>query len=146
VRVTEDVLGAWLIKGNADRTDLAERLRREPRVENWCVQPGYRARMMRAGQPVVLWVSGSRRGVPHGVGGIGRVTGAPAPRSEDARWSVPLDLVAWDPAAWLDRGDLRLDPRLADAEVFRQPQAGNPSFLTVEQFDALRDHVGAVPR
>ena len=53
-------LGAWLLKGNADRVDLVERFRRDPRIETWCVQPGYRARMMDAGQPVVFWASGSR--------------------------------------------------------------------------------------
>jgi hypothetical protein len=38
---------------------------------------------------------------------------------------------------------LRSHDRLADLEVLRQPQASNPSFLTVAQFDALREIVGA---
>jgi hypothetical protein len=136
--VTDAVLGAWLVKGNADRTDLVERLRHEPRVERWCVQPGYRARMMRAGQPVVLWVSGSRGRGPYGVAGIGRLAGAAASDPHGGRWSVPLDLVAWDADRWIPRCDVRAVARLAGVEVLRQPQAANPSFLTLDEFDALR--------
>ena len=45
----------------------------------------------------------------------------------------------------MPRSQLRADPRLADAEVFRQPQGANPSFLTVAQFAALRDHRPEAP-
>ena len=125
-------LGAWVVKGNADRTDLLERVAREPRVERWCVRPGYRARLMAAGQPAVLWVSGSRAGTPSGVAAVGRVAG---PVDED--WSVPLDLTVEDRARWLPRRRLRAHAALAGAEVFRQPQAANPSYLTPAEFGAL---------
>ncbi|MGC4772826.1 hypothetical protein ACLQ25_28110 [Micromonospora sp. DT44] len=39
------------------------------------------------------------------------------------------------------RGVLRADDRLAALEVLRQPQAANPSYLTVAQFAALRTHL-----
>jgi hypothetical protein len=52
--VTLENLGAWLLKGNADVHDLAPRFARDPRVESWGVHPGYRMRMMAAGQPVVF--------------------------------------------------------------------------------------------
>lgn len=134
-------LGGWLLKGNADRADLATRFARQPRVENWCVQPGYRTRLMSRGQPVVFWASGSRNRLPYGVWGIGRLTGPAALHADDGRWRVPLDLVILDPDRWVARAELRADPRLAGLEVFRQPQAANPSYLTVAQLAALQDHL-----
>jgi hypothetical protein len=100
---------------------------------------------MAAGQPVLLWVSGSRGRLPAGVCGAGVLTGPAVPdRPGDDQpgggWSVALDLVVAAEDAWLRREHLRADPRLAGAEVFRQPQAANPSFVTVEELAALRDH------
>lgn len=138
-RVTLDDLGAWLIKGNDGRADLAGRFEREPRVGSWCVQPGYRSRLMRAGQPVVLWASGSRTS---GVWGLGVVTGPVEPGEDGGRPQVPLDLTVEPPDRRMPRALLRADPRLAGAEVFRQPQGSNPSFLTRAEFAALREHLG----
>lgn len=140
-RVRCEDLGAWLLKGNADRADLAARFARDPHVSQWCVQPGYRARLMRSGQPVVFWASGSRGRLAHGVWGVGRLTGPAQATPGDGRWRVPLDLTIAAPELWVARGDLRGDPRLADLEVLRQPQAANPSFVTVAQFAALLDHL-----
>jgi hypothetical protein len=142
--VTLDDLGAWLLKGNADRADLADRFARDPTVESWCVQPSYRTRLMHAGQPVVFWVSGSRGRLPYGVWGVGELAGEPLPDPDAGRLRVPLRLRVWEPGRRVPRAELRHDPRLAGAEVFRQPQAANPSFLTVAQFAALLDHAGQV--
>lgn len=138
--VTVANLGAWLLKGNADQVDLAERFQRDPRVQSWCVQPGYRAQLMAPGQRVVFWASGSRGKLPYGIWGLGFLAGPVDTDTDDGRWRVPLDLVIDDPVAWLPRQQLRADPRLADAEVLRQPQGANPSFLTVAQLAALEDH------
>ncbi|MGN9809155.1 hypothetical protein ACTMSW_07335 [Micromonospora sp. BQ11] len=140
-RVSVEDLGAWLIKGNADRVDLADRFARDPRIDSWCVRPGYRSRLMRAGQPVVFWASGSRGRLPYGVWGIGRVTGAPVEGEPGAAWTVPLDLTVLDEPLRVRRELLRADARLAGAEVFRQPMAANPSYLTVAEFAALRSHL-----
>jgi hypothetical protein len=142
-RVRLDDLGAWLIKGNADAVDLAARFAREPLVTSWCVRPGYRARLMRAGQPVVFWASGSRCRLPYGVWGIGRLTGAPEAGAPGEPWTVPLDLPILAEADRVPRQRLRADERLTALEVFRQPQAANPSYLTVAQFAALTDHLPA---
>ena len=138
-RVTPENLGAWLLKGNADRADLPGRFAVQPRITYWCVQPSYRTRLMRAGQPVLFWGSGSRhREIAYGVWGLGRLSG-PAEQSQiDGSWRVPLDLVIAEPAGWASRDDLRHDPALADLEVLRQPQAANPSFVTVRQFEVIR--------
>jgi hypothetical protein len=139
-RVRLDDLGAWLLKGNADHTDLVGRFTRDPRVDRWCVQPSYRLGLMRAGQPVLFWASGSRRReIAYGIWGEGRLAGEP--RRDAAGWWLPLDLVIAEPADRLSRERLRADPRLAGLEVLRQPQAANPSFVTVEQYAAIRDRV-----
>ncbi|MCF0092625.1 EVE domain-containing protein [Micromonospora sp. NPDC049004] len=140
-RVRLDDLGAWLIKGNADTVDLTARFAREPLVTSWCVRPGYRARLMRAGQPVVFWASGSRARLPYGVWGVGRVTGVAEPGPPERQWSVPLDLPILPERERVPRQALRADDRLAALEVFRQPQAANPSYLTVAQFAALRTYL-----
>ncbi|MET8282741.1 hypothetical protein [Micromonospora sp. NPDC005174] len=136
-----DDLGAWLIKGNADAVDLAARFAREPLVTSWCVRPGYRARLMRAGQPVVFWASGSRARLPYGVWGLGWVTGPAEAGPPGQQWSVPLELPILLEPDRLPRQALRADGRLAALEVFRQPQAANPSYLTVAQFAALRTYL-----
>ncbi|MEV7327853.1 hypothetical protein [Micromonospora sp. NPDC093244] len=142
-RVRLDDLGAWLIKGNADLVDLTGRFARDPLVTSWCVRPGYRARLMRAGQPVVFWASGSRGRLPYGVWGVGRVTGEAEPGPPGQQWSVPLELPILAERDRVPRALLRADDRLAALEVFRQPQAANPSYLTVAQFAALRTHLPA---
>jgi hypothetical protein len=134
-------LGAWLLKGNADRADLESRFAAEPRVRTWCVQPSYRTRLMRAGQPVLFWASGSRRRGGYGLWGLGRLTGPAEHDPVDGRWRVPLDLMIEEPASRVRREELRVDGRLADLEVFRQPQAANPSFVTVEQFRAIEEYL-----
>ncbi|MFG1649604.1 hypothetical protein ACGFIE_06730 [Micromonospora sp. NPDC049275] len=136
-----DDLGAWLIKGNADTVDLTARFAREPLVTSWCLRPGYRARLMRAGQRVVFWASGSRARLPYGVWGIGRVTGVAEPGPPGQPWSVPLELPILPEQDRVPRPALRADDRLAALEVFRQPQAANPSYLTVVQFAALRTYL-----
>ncbi|WP_089154268.1 hypothetical protein [Micromonospora sp. NBS 11-29] len=142
-RVTLDDLGAWLIKGNADATDLTGRFAADPRVTGWCVRPTYRLGLVDAGQPVVFWASGSRGRTPYGVWGVGRVAGAPRPGPPGQAWTLPLDLTILDEPLRVRRDVLRADPRLAGAEVFRQPQAANPSYLTVAQFTALRAYLPA---
>jgi hypothetical protein len=139
-----DDLGAWLLKGNADNADLARRFESQPRVDQWCVQPSYRTRLMEPGHPVVFWASGSRAKLPYGVWGVGELAGAPAFHPEDQRWHVPLALTILPAALRVPRGELRADPRLAGLEVFRQPQAANPSYLSIDQFAALRDHLPEV--
>ncbi|GIF17124.1 hypothetical protein [Actinoplanes teichomyceticus] len=144
--VTRDNLGAWLLKGNADRADLLGRFARDPRIDRWCVQPSYRLDLMAAGQPVVFWGSGSRRrDVPYGIWGWGRLRG-PARREPGAGPWVPLDVTIADPGAWIARDTLRAHPELCDLEVLRQPQAANPSFVTDRQWRLLRHEFGVASR
>jgi hypothetical protein len=133
-----DDLGAWLIKGNTDHADLEGRFAGEPRVDRWCVRPSYRLGLMRGGQPVLFWASGSRRrDVPYGIWGLGRLAGPPDREPGDGGWFVPLDLVIAPPPERLRREVLRADAALAGLEVLRQPQGSNPSFVTVREFAAI---------
>ncbi|GIE82393.1 hypothetical protein Aph02nite_83430 [Actinoplanes philippinensis] len=141
--ITATDLGAWLIRGNADRNDLLGRFAREPRIDRWCVRPGYRLDLTAAGQPVLFWGSGSRRrDVTYGVWGRGRLLGPARPRTDGDGWELPLDLTIAAPAAWTGRDELRAHDELAGLEVLRQPQGANPSFLTKRQFAALRAAFG----
>ena len=137
-RITADSLGAWLLKGNADRADLRGRFARDPRVERWCVQRSYRLDLMCAGQPVLFWASGSRhREVAYGVWGAGRLCGPARRETDGPGWWVPLDLTITGPSGWIPRAELRAHPELAGLEVLRQPQAANPSYVSVAEFEAL---------
>ncbi|MFC3992378.1 hypothetical protein [Actinoplanes siamensis] len=144
--MTAGDLGAWLIKGNADHVDLVGRFARDPGVARWCVQRSYRLELMRAGQPVLFWGSGSRRrDLPYGVWGLGRLAGPPARQPPGTGWTIPLDLVIAEPQRWVGRDVLRADRDLAGLEVLRQPQAANPSFVTVREFAAIRRHFDPGP-
>ena len=136
--VSLEHLGAWLLKANGDTSDVAERAARAEKVDRWCVRRSYRTALMGAGQPVLLWVSGSRRVVP-GIWAVGSVTGpVTGPAAGDARRQhVPLTLRWLDEAARVPRDDVRADPGLADLEVLRQPMAANPSFVTRAQWTAI---------
>ncbi|MEU4421053.1 hypothetical protein AB0F81_10525 [Actinoplanes sp. NPDC024001] len=137
--VTRADLGAWLLKGNADLTGLLGRFADEPHVRRWCVQRSYRLELMEAGQPVLFWASGSRRrDLAYGIWGCGRLLGPPRPEADGPGWWVPLDLTIAPPSAWIGRDVLRVHRELADLEVLRQPQAANPSFVTVRQWEAIR--------
>lgn len=133
--ITLDDLGAWLLKANGETSDVASRAARREHVETWCVRRSYRTALMAAGQPVLLWVSGSRRVTP-GIWAVGALTGG-AVTDEGRRQHVPVTLRWLDAAARVPRDAVRADPRLADVEVLRQPMAANPSFLTRPQWTAL---------
>jgi hypothetical protein len=143
VPVSVDDLGAWLLKANGDHSDVAERAARGDPVDRWCVHRSYRTALMAAGQPVLLWVSGSRRVTP-GIWAVGTLTGAVVDDDVDGRRQrAPVTLRWLDEPSRVARDVVRADPRLADLEVLRQPQAANPSFVSRAQFEAIRDHLGS---
>jgi hypothetical protein len=139
--VTLDGLGAWLLKANGDLSDIAERAARRDHLGDRCVRRSYRTALMRAGQPALLWVSGSRR-VTAGIWAVGTLTGEAVDDSPDARRQrVPVTLRWLDEADRVARAELKADPRLADLEVLRQPQAANPSFVTVAQLRVIGEYL-----
>jgi len=132
--LTSDSLGAWLIKASPGEQSVDELVRRGfATTWSWCVRPTYRADLVAAGQPVLLWVSGDGRRVPAGIHAHGLTTG---PVDED-RLTMPVTLKPVDPP--VPRSWLLGHPLLSRAEVVRMPAGSNPSYLTVEQLRALQD-------
>ena len=128
--LSTDTLGAWLVKASGAAPSTREHVRTGfAGVETWCVRPTYRTDLVAAGQPVLLWVSGSEPGLPAGIHAHGRTTGP-------ARDGVmPIVLVPLDQP--LLRSELVGDPDLAALEVLRMPAGSNPSYVTPGQLEVL---------
>lgn len=159
MRVTAEVLGAWVIKCNPAMTNFGSILQSGRGISAWCVADNYRSALMDAGQPVVLWVSGGRGGeFARGIWGIGRVRAPamlqmtpvlqmtpgsqmtppgsePAVRSRHAKLVAQLDIpVRKSPIAVCE---IAAVPALSGIEVIRQPYMSNPSWLSKDEFAAL---------
>ena len=144
-RVSRESLGAWVLKCNPDVSDLPGLAADGGRsIKTWCVADNYRAALVEAGQPVLLWVSGSagRRPTP-GVWAVGRVTRPveripdPAGGERSGKLVVPVELEFLD--APVPRSVLATVPELHGLEVIRQPQMSNPSFVTKAELAALEN-------
>jgi hypothetical protein len=123
-------LGAWLLKASGAAPSSREHVRSGfAHAQTWCVRPTYRTDLVEAGQPVLLWVSGSEPGLPAGIHAHGRTTGP----ARDGVVPVVLDPLH-DP---LLRSKLVEHPDLAGLEVLRMPAGSNPSYVTPEQLAVL---------
>jgi hypothetical protein len=101
-----------------------------------CVRPSYRLRLMAAGQPCLLWLSGPHR---PGVHALGMLAGTPD-TDADGQPAVPVRLtLLGDP---VPRAELLADPVARHAEVMRMPAGSNPSWLSADQFAAVLDRAG----
>ncbi len=99
-----------------------------------CVRRSYRLGLMAPGRPCLLWLSGRDR---PGVHALGTVAG---PVDDDGDTAVvPVRLLRLPEP--VPRADLLGDPRTRAAEVLRMPAGSNPSWLSAEQFDAVRSAV-----
>ena len=128
--ITEDNLGAWLIKARPDAgADLPALIERGgASVTSRCVGSGYRARLMATDDKVALWVSGDGRRLARGIWGIGRVL-RPA---EDTVVRVEIPLFDEAVAA----GEL-VAAGIDDLEVQRMPAGANPSWVSKDQLARL---------
>ena len=128
--LSTQTLGAWLVKASGAAPSTREHVQqRFARVETWCARPTYRTDLVAAGQPVLLWVSGSEPSLPAGIHAHGRTTG---PAGDGV---IPMVLAPVD--APLLRSELVGHPELAALEVLRMPAGSNPSYVTPEQLEAL---------
>jgi len=132
--LTADTLGAWLLKANP-AGDAVEALARHgfEDVTTRCVRASYRTRLVTAGQPVLLWVSGRDLRHPAGIHAAGRTTGPVRDSREGPVMPVRLRPVT----PHVPRAALLADARLAGAEVLRVAAGSNPSYLDAEQYAAL---------
>jgi hypothetical protein len=128
--LTTATLGAWLLKASgAAASTRAHVAAGFADAATWCVQPTYRLDLLEAGQPVLLWVSGTERDHPAGIYARGRTTG---PARDGA---VPIELTpVLHP---LLRSELVGHPGLATMEVLRVPAGSNPSYVTPGQLEVL---------
>ena len=133
--VTDDSLGAWLVKASPGSLSLEELVRTGfADITSRCVRPTYRTGLVREDQPVLLWVSGNDRRHPAGIYARGHTTG---PVDTDASSpEMPVRLRAVDPV--IHREEIRAHPVLAGIEVLRMPAGSNPSYLDTEQYHALQ--------
>ncbi len=128
--ITDQTLGAWVIKCNPHKTDLAPMVEVRRAHENWCVADNYRTRLMAPGQPVLFWVSSHPR---RGIWGAGRLTGTPVPGPQ---WKVSTDITLFDQP--ILASDLQAVAELSTLEVFRSPQQSNPSWVDASAWAVIR--------
>lgn len=133
--VTRETLGAWVIKTDPESTSVDDLRRTAFRtVSSRCVVPTYRTDLVDAGQPVLLWISGSDPRSPAGIYAQGRTTGRVAATGAD-ELSMPLELVPVEPP--ILRAEILTDPVLSRIEVVRMAAGSNPSYITRQQLAEL---------
>ncbi|RKN15234.1 EVE domain-containing protein [Micromonospora musae] len=153
--VTTDNLGAWLVKCNPEVWDLVSFLAAgEETITSWSVVPNYRADLVRPGQRVLFWVTGKEGAYPEpGLWGSGVMVGPVYEATADGdtgywldedqqqrtRHFAPMDVEVMPSP--VPRHVLKSDSRLSGMEVFRQPQMGNPLFVTKDELAALEAHL-----
>lgn len=145
--VTEDTLGAWLLKADpTGRWDLLAAIEAGlALVTGWCVVDNYRSALMRPGDRVLFWVSGHGRVLERGIWGLGHVTGSvedvDREQTDDGFWrseadrraattSIPVHIpLLREPVS---AAELRA-AGITDLEVQRVPQGSNPSWVSRPQ-------------
>ena len=160
--ITEDNLGAWLIKCDPEsKFDLPRAIEQGwTYIDNWSVSRGYRSSMMRPEHKVILWVSGNGRRMARGIWGLGWVEGfvhdtipEELEEDEDSFWHSEEDRLAVtnDIAVFIP---LFLQPVTAeqivaagitDLEVQVQAAMSNPSWVSKEQMQQLEPVLGEWP-
>lgn len=128
--ITDQTLGAWVIKCNPHKTDLAPMVEAGRTQEHWCVADNYRSRLMAPGQPVLFWVSAHAR---RGVWGAGKLTGTPVPGPQ---WKISTDIALFDEP--ILASSIQSIAALSTLEVFRSPQQSNPSWLDASAWASIR--------
>lgn len=145
--ITEDNLGAWLLKCNPTTGfDLVRFLHEgSDFIYQWTVVDNYRSEMMQQDDVVIFWVSGRSTQAPRGIWGIGTVTGARRKPSvgdsgeydlETVQAQVGGYVIDVDIPLWTERPVTNLELLAAgidDLEVQRQANGSNPSWVSKEQ-------------
>jgi hypothetical protein len=132
-RLTEADIACWVVKSQKAPTAVAPGWRPGSVQQlTRCLRRSYRLELMRPGQRCLFWLSG--RDQP-GIHAIGTLVGLP-PTSE-AEVAVSLQRLH----SPVPRADLVADHLLSRAEVIRMPAGSNPSYLTPDQLDRLRDYI-----
>jgi hypothetical protein len=140
-------VAGWLCKANPEVWDVESHLAEHGTLASWRLMHSYRAGLVVAGQPVVIWLTGARAGVI----AVGTTTGVPELRRHDgardagevrARPHVPIDAVAVEP---ITKAELLDVPGFELSEVVRTPRSGNPLALSPAELDHIADHLEVDP-
>ena len=149
--ITEDNLGAWLIKCDPESNSDLPRQVDHPGtdvVTKWCVANNYRSRMMKPGDRAILWVSGNGRRMTRGIWGLGWVTGYVQDSRAGTRFAVSndisIDIPLFEDGAQLSSKEL-VDAGVTDLEVQVLAQGSNPSWVTREQLAQIEMLLGPWP-
>lgn len=145
--VTQENFGAWLFKASPAVWDLDAYLASlGTHFDSWSVVESYRTAMMEPGQTAFVWAGRGYRSVPSGVIAAGTINDIPYEGTGDEHWKHPPERNAIRLFAALDvtltprpvtREGFLKDPVLCQAEVIRQPQFINPTFLTRREVAVL---------
>jgi EVE domain len=149
-KLERETIAAWVVKASPDIFDVEAAIADGAvPFESWRLAPSYRVALVAVGDAVVLWVSGPDAGIL----AAGTVTGRPYVTQGGTRYWVdveekaklrpylPVELV---PIHKIGRRELMSDARFHDAEVVRAPQMSNPSYLTQDELEVVRDLMGVL--
>jgi hypothetical protein len=154
--ITSANFGAWLIKCDPNIWDFVAFVKDgNDYIDDWSVVEGYRSRMMQAQDPIIFWKSRNQPGYPRGIWGIGHVTG-PAHYvvrgergywlNDDARMKAIYTVSTYIPLLEQPVTDAELRAAgINDLEVQKMPGGSNPSWVTAEQLERLKDLLGEWP-
>jgi hypothetical protein len=147
-------VGAWVLKARPSVWDIGTAIGAGVPLDWWRLAVSYRAALVRAGHPCVMWVTRGDGRIASGVWAVGRIRGEvyedagdpddPLWRDEGARAQVrprvPVELaVLHEP---LSREELQQHPVLCSTEVIRAPRIQNPAVLTPQEWAAVQDMLG----
>lgn len=143
-------VAAWVLKARPSLWDIGTALVDGIELDWWRLAPTYRAELVGAGHPCVMWVTRGDRRAPSGVWAVGTVTGAPVDDvgdPDDPLWRdraaqrqvrprIPVELqVLRHPVL---REEVSEHPVLRHTEILRVPRIGNPASLTPDEWSALQ--------
>ncbi|MGI8815321.1 MAG: DUF3883 domain-containing protein [Pseudonocardia sp.] len=162
--ITDQNLGAWVVKCNPDKWDLPGFITAGGAViEDWSVRENYRSTMMCHGQRVLLWVMGPSTGaaMARGFWGSGWITGSVEAAYQTAEcddlsaedeelasdfwideetasrveFIVPMTLPLWEKP--VSEAEMVGVPGLDQIEAIRSRQGSNPSWLSADELALL---------
>lgn len=143
-------IGAWVLKARLADYDAHGAFEYFGVIDAWAVQSNYRADLLAAGQPVVLYIGQDRaRSCEPGIWGVGTITGpAHASRAgQDGFWRDPLEMRRHRRFVSVEIHqlvtpvlcqELEADPVLRECELLRSPRMGNPGVLRPDEWRALQ--------
>lgn len=138
-----------MLKANPATWDIGTALRDGTDLDWWRLAETYRADLVDAGHPCVMWVTRGDPRLESGVWAVGEVLDAPTiglgdpgdplwrdlSAREQPRPRIPVRLEPLERP--LPREAIAVEPRLSRCEILRVPRIGNPAALSPDEWAAL---------